>query len=421
MRILWFTNTPCGALKTLTGQNLMGGGWLSALADHLKNIEGIDLHIAFYWGKQIPHFTIDGITYHPVLREGDDSRLGRYVIRLKSQFAYGGSEKQVQRLLDVVNALEPDIIHIHGSEENFGLIAQHIDSDRIVLSIQGLLGPCFEKLYSGYSKSSILRKEFFLKKILFEGENANCRRFKLRVKDERIMFQHIHNIIGRTDWDKNCSLALNPSRHYYVVNELLRSEFYRTEWLPVINRKSYIIVTTVSNGLYKGVETIYKTADILKRANFDFVWKVIGVSSSDSIVKLTEKILGFGADGINIEFLGRRDASGMIEELCTSDIFVQVSHIENSPNSLCEAMILGMPIIASFAGGTSSILSDKEDGILIQDGDPFCLAGTIISSRSEYETMIKMGKNARNKALERHNHQNVANELLNVYNSVING
>ena len=161
MRILWFTNTPCGALKTLTGQNLMGGGWLSALADHLKNIEGIDLHIAFYWGKQIPHFTIDGITYHPVLREGDDSRLGRYVIRLKSQFAYGGSEKQVQRLLDVVNALEPDIIHIHGSEENFGLIAQHIDPDRIVLSIQGLLGPYFEKLYSGYSKSSILRKEWF--------------------------------------------------------------------------------------------------------------------------------------------------------------------------------------------------------------------------------------------------------------------
>ena len=421
MRVLWFANTPCGALKTLTGQSVTGGGLLVALGEHVKDIEGIDLHIAFYWGKQISPFTVDGITYHPVLREGDSSRLGRYVIRLKSQFSYRGYETQIQRLLDVVDTVSPDIIHIHGSEENFGLIAQYLDNVRIVMSIQGILGPYYEKLYSGYTKSSILRNESIVKKMLFEDENANCRRFRLRVRAERKIYQNIHNIIGRTDWDKHCSLALNPSRHYYVVNEILRSDFYQTEWSPVPNRKSFTISTTVSNGLYKGLETIYKTAKLLKEANFEFAWKVIGVSATDSLVNLTEKILGLGADLLNIEFSGRRDAQGLIEELCASDLFVQVSHIENSPNSLCEAMMLGMPIVASFAGGTSSILSDREEGILIQDGDPFCLAGVIISSRTEYQEMIKMGKNARNKALERHNPQNVVNELLNVYNSVVNG
>lgn len=40
------------------------------------------------------------------------------------------------------------------------------------------------------------------------------------------------------------------------------------------------------------------------------------------------------------------------------------SHIENSPNNLCEAMILGMPCIATDAGGTSTLLSNMKDGLL---------------------------------------------------------
>ena len=33
-----------------------------------------------------------------------------------------------------------------------------------------------------------------------------------------------------------------------------------------------------------------------------------------------------------------------------------------------EAMILRMPIVATNAGGSSSILKDKEEGIIVQDG-----------------------------------------------------
>ena len=47
-----------------------------------------------------------------------------------------------------------------------------------------------------------------------------------------------------------------------------------------------------------------------------------------------------------------------------SDIFVSASHIENSPNNVAEAMILGMPCIATFAGGTSSYIEDNKNGIL---------------------------------------------------------
>ena len=70
--------------------------------------------------------------------------------------------------------------------------------------------------------------------------------------------------------------------------------------------------------------------------------------------------------------------------LMTADVYVQVSHIENSPNSLCEAMLAGVPVVASYPGGTASRVQDLVHGGLVQDGDPYVLAGALkeTSSRS---------------------------------------
>lgn len=89
--------------------------------------------------------------------------------------------------------------------------------------------------------------------------------------------------------------------------------------------------------------------------------------------------------------------------------------IENSPNSLCEAMLLGLPIIVSYAGGTSSILNNGEEGILVQDGYPYSLAGAII----EVANNFPMAKNVRTHAEERHDKNKIVNNLINTYNSII--
>lgn len=64
MKILWFTNAPCGATEKLTGKPVTGGGWLYALSENLITNPEIELHIAFYWGEAMPEFTHKGITYH---------------------------------------------------------------------------------------------------------------------------------------------------------------------------------------------------------------------------------------------------------------------------------------------------------------------------------------------------------------------
>ena len=418
MKILWFANTPCGATEKLTRKSVTGGGWLYALSEQLIREPNVELHIAFYWGAKLNSFVHKGIYYHPVLRDGFASKWGRYIYRLRQQFDKNIDLREIERLQHVYNEVKPDIVHFHGSEENFGLLAEKINSP-MCISIQGMLAPYLYKLYSGYQRKDVCRLQSLRSKMMLDGFEANERKMRIRAEREKRILIIIPNILGRTGWDQDCTLALNRDRNYYTCNEILRSEFFKKEWKEPSTEIPFTIVTTVSCGLYKGLEMVYKTASLLRDAQFDFQWNIIGVAKEDPIVNITRKITSITPQDVSINLLGIKNAPEMVGVLQGSHVFVQVSHIENSPNSLCEAMIMGMPIVASFAGGTSSLLQDGKEGILVQDGDPYRLAGAIIGMKGDYQRAIEMGQNARKRALVRHNPNNVVDELLTAYHNII--
>lgn len=420
-RILWFANTPCGATEYLTGKKVAGtGSWLYAMSQAISKECGYDLHIAFYWHKEMEPFNYGGITYHPILRDGFGNSLARYIYRFKQQFSSSFDCHEIDRVESVINQIIPDLIHFHGTEENFGLVSYRVKNTPMILSIQGILGPILNKFYSGYSKREILRNESVFLKIIFDGFSANERRMKIRVEREQRIYSNINHIIGRTEWDRDCSLSLNPNRRYYICNEILRATFLESKWsrLPI---SRFVLTTTMSNGLFKGLETIYKTAKSLTQKNINFEWRIIGLKKSDRFPQITSRVTNISPEEVNIKFVGAQNAEEMVDTLMHSNAYVQVSHIENSPNSLCEAMAMGMPIIATYAGGTSSMLENNKEGILIQDGDPYRLSGAIINMMNNYDYAVRMGESARLRAIERHLPENVIKELLSIYNIILDG
>jgi glycosyltransferase involved in cell wall biosynthesis len=82
-------------------------------------------------------------------------------------------------------------------------------------------------------------------------------------------------------------------------------------------------------------------------------------------------------------------------------------------------MILGMPCITTLAGGTTSLLKDKKEGLVIQDGDPWSLAGALLEILDHPEVASKYGENARITALARHDPEKIVKDLLGIYNSII--
>ena len=414
MKVLWFANTPCGAIEILS-KNYYAGGWLKSLEENLVEINQIELTVCFYWNKPLLPFKYKRTNYYPIYRNTGNSKIVRHI---KKYFPKLTDKNEIPLLLQVINCVKPDIIHVHGTEENFGLI-QEFTEIPCVISVQGFLLPYVVKYYDGISKTISNYYESLRIKLKYTPISILYKGLKKRsLREQKILLKSKY-IIGRTNWDKRISRLLAPNSKYFVGNEILRPVFYEKQWEKNNLAGAINIVTVMSGPLYKGLETVVQVADLLlNNKSVDFRWQVIGVNENHPVAKIVKRWLHVRYADLNIELVGNKNEEELSELLVNADIYCHCSHIENSSNSLCEAMIIGMPIIASFAGGTDSMLENDKEGILIQTGDYYSFAGAIKSLVDHPEKAIVYGKNARKTALLRHNANSIVKELIDVYETI---
>ncbi|MGV3767646.1 MAG: glycosyltransferase family 4 protein [Chitinophagaceae bacterium] len=415
MKILWFTNTPCSAAEKLEAENHRGG-WLKSLEQALSANPDIRLHICFY--SRAPHapFEYKNTKYFPVYRKSAASKTKRFIQRFRP---VNNDAAELTALRQIVEEVKPDLLHFHGTEDNFGMLQQSLAVPAVV-SIQGILTPYAEKFYAGIPAAVARKHEGIRAKINYNTSGYQFSTIQRKAERERTVLRHSKHIIGRTDWDRQVTKLLAPGSHYFINNEVLRQSFYTNTWQKKAFDKKLKIVTISSDSIYKGFETILKTAGLLKTyPGFDFEWQVIGLHKNSQVVKTALSWLKQDLAALNITLLGGKEELEVAELLLSADIYCQVSHIENSPNSLCEAMLLGMPVVASSAGGTPSLLTGNEEGLLVQDGDPFAFAGALLQLNASFDTASGYGKKARTRALERHNKQTIVSDLINIYTEVL--
>ncbi len=74
---------------------------------------------------------------------------------------------------------------------------------------------------------------------------------------------------------------------------------------------------------------------------------------------------------------GKLTGEEMKKRFLASSVFVCASVLENSPNTVGESMLLGVPVVASFTGGIPDMMEDGKEGLLVPVGDAKLLAGAI--------------------------------------------
>lgn len=163
-----------------------------------------------------------------------------------------------------------------------------------------------------------------------------------------------------------------------------------------------------------------ETASILKKAgDLNFEWHVIGMNGALEIIPIIEKGMKMKFSNNNVLFKGSKVDAALIDELTSADIFIHPSHIDNSPNSVCEAMLLGMPVIAGNTGGLSSLINHGEDGLLYNSYDSYELASLITNSDAQPALLSALGVNARARAIKRHNIDIITSTVVNTYRQLI--
>lgn len=417
MKVLWFSNTSSLASKILK-MNEVNGGWISSLEIQLCKYTDIELTIVFDCSnKEIKTIKkINGFNTQYVLIPTYRNRFLSVFYRL---FWINDDKKILKSYLKIIDQLQPDIIHFFGSEHRYGTIIPYLNCP-YVLQLQGIMNVITNKWFSsGISNIHIFLFTKFWKLLLRKGLLYKYKQFKDAAKREEYIFNVCKNYIGRTDFDRRIVSIFSKDYQYFHCEEILRDEFYEVEWKKKRNN-TFNILSVFQGDIYKGLETICQSAYLIKdKTNIPFEWKIIGLEINSDITFLFRKKFNFNYSELNIQFLGIKETDFIIDSFLKTDLFVHPSHIENSSNALCEAMLIGVPIISTYAGGTSSIINNGKEGILIQDGDPYVLAGAIKEVFEKKEKAYEMGKEARKRAIERHNKFRIGKQTYEIYKKLI--
>ena len=409
MRVLWFTNTSSNYFSGKKG-GYNGGGWLSSLESELVKRDDIELGICFCQNGQPFKVVQNGVTYYPVPRHRkkfSDKIIDiiRYKDVRRDEVLWEHYKDVFKRAID---DFKPDVIQIFGSELYMGL-ATFVAPCPVVLHIQGLLSLYIYIWFpSGVSKRSYLLQDYNLKNIynrfqLYTYWRRSCFR-------EQEVLRHTKHVIGRTHWDELATKILNPERVYHYGGEILRKEFYE-EHERVIPEK-LTIVTTSSSPMYKGFDYVLQTANVLKNVmHRDFEWKIYGNVDPT----FHQKFTGLQYQDLNIKLMGVASAETLCESISNSTVYFQPSYIENSPNSVCEAQILGVPPVATNVGGTASLIEEGKTGFLIPTNDPYTAAYRIVQLYDDKEMNIDMGLTAQTTARQRHDQETIVDALMATY------
>jgi glycosyltransferase involved in cell wall biosynthesis len=418
MKVLWFSNTPALGVNYIDKNSVIKGtgGWLYSLNKELQNV--VDLSITFHYPYKISDFTFENTKYYPIYT-------GNIIIEnLKRRFFKNIYNTDfLNQYLKIIKKINPDIIHIHGTENSFLCLLGKTEIP-IVISIQGNLNVISHKFNVGFNGKYLNCKigKITLKSLFFGRDSFfnSYQNMKKMAKIETNYFKLADYVIGRTDWDNRISRIFAPKSKYFFGSELLRDRFYLEQWKNDYKGGKIVLFSTNGDNYYKGFETICYTLKLLYELDMNVEWRVAGVSESSLINIITKKELKDNYPKEGLILLGKLDVDELINNLKGAHIYIMASHIENSPNNLCEAMFLGMPCIATFAGGTGSLLNDGEEGILIQDGDPWAMAGAVVELMNDLKKALTFGKNARKRALLRHDKEIVSEQYVLVYRNILN-
>lgn len=415
MKVLWIVNTmfPYPAEKLNSGVSCFGG-WAHSLFESLNKNKEINFCIvSTYNGKD--------------LKKYEDNKTIYYLIPNDKENVYNPNLKKYYQI--IIDDYNPDIVHIHGTEypKSLPLINLYPNLNYVV-SIQGFLNSYKRLANSNLSFSTLLKNITFRDILKPKTGLLIANDLQRRAKYERLIIENVNNVIGRTTWDKSQVLAINPNLNYYHGEENLRECFYKDKW-DIRNVNRHTLFFSQAQSIIKGFYIFLEALRILKRKYPDVLVYVAGNNIIDnsfisklkrqSYAKYLMKLIEKYDLKDNIKFTGYLNALEYKNYLLKTHVYVQASSIENSSNSLGEAMILGMPCVASNVGGTSDMLKDNEEGFLYQYTEPELLAYYIDKFFENDDLCQEKGNNARKHALKRHDWESNAKDTLEIYKDII--
>lgn len=434
MRILWLCNIiPPMIAEALKLPASNKEGWISGLLEEWRqhSADGdMELGICFPLApRSIPDEVLNELSCERAIPLAGETQgihyYGFFEDTVRPEYYDVDLEKQLTHIL---NSFDPHLVHVFGTEYPHALaMAKCIGGRRLLVGIQGLCSRIADCYGAGLPKR--IQRRYLLRDLL-KGDNIarQQKKFMRRGEMEVCCLQLAPHVTGRTAWDRAAVKEINPAAGYYAMNETLRPEFYGACWKRE-DCETYSIFLSQGNYPLKGLHLllealprikeryprvkVYVAGDVITR--YETLKEKLKIGSYGQYCRKLINHLGLKD---TVCFVGRLNSEEMRNRYLQSHVFLSASVLENSSNSVGEAMLLGMPVVSSDVGGISSLLTDKKEGFLYPCMDREALAEAICKMFANDACATECGRLARERALKTHDPIRNYERLLEIYDAL---
>lgn len=306
------------------------------------------------------------------------------------------------KLYKTINAIKPNIIHVHRVKEHLLSTISTFAMSRnipIVRTVHGSRTASRRSSLNQYLKSSLaitldnLVIKYFSSAIIAVSKDLEKEFIHLKVRGR---IHQIYNSINTED----TAPVINKEkiRRRYGVNGLF--------WIGTAARLVEV----------KNLPMLIEAATYLAESEIPFKISIFG---DGPLKKELQDLI------VKSNLAGRVELPGFVQDIQpiinSLDVFVLSSHHEGTPMSLLEAILLNTPVICSHVGGMAEVIESGVTGLLVPENDSKKLAESILKLYKDRNYASVLAQNAR-KTLDRKYSVSKTSEYLQaIYSKLIAG
>ena len=413
-RVLWIVNIVLPAVAEDVGQTKTPfGGWLTLMIERLAVRDGYEIAVAMRAQvKTSMRVERNGVTYFIIPQSASDP-----------------FDVETAAVDQILTDFAPHILHAEGSEMAYTRrFMERWDGPKL-LSLQGLINGIEPYELGRLPMLSMLNPLRPRRLVTALALMANLQfRYRPRLRLERQTLGMADHIMGRTLWDRAHAWAINPQASYHHCSRILRDVFYSSKW-SARGAARYSIFLGNAASARKGVHFAMQAAALLAPHYPDMKIYVAGQDPSDLSTWSPRRLVGYPAylDGLigdlklgdHVIFTGQLSAEDVAERMALSHVFVLSSMIENSPNTLGEAMMVGTPTVAAFVGGVPTMARDEVEVLMYRADDPAMMAMQIKRLFDDPTLCSRLSRAARKRARITHDPETNVQALVDAYRRIV--
>jgi glycosyltransferase involved in cell wall biosynthesis len=390
LRVAWLAPYDLSHLADRLPSPLQGrfhnSPWITNGARAMAEGGAIDLHVVTHDRRIASDLTFvkGGITFHLI-------RTPLAVVP-RAAVLY---QLDLGPFLRTLNEIRPDLVHGHGTENIFSYAAVRSRYPH-VLSIQAIIAELV-RTHPSFSR------EWFQHSLVRLVERYTLRRARW--------------VVIKAPFVESRLRSVNPGVTVRLVENIVSTPFFAVKRCPGTTRKKIVFVGRLTPT--KGVEEMVGAFHQVAGSDLAIELHLVGQGDPAYVDGPLRALIDAGPAPRRVFLRGRLTPDEIAGEFADAAMVVLPSYYDTRPNAIAEAMVAGVPVIATSVGGLPYMLEDGAYGQLVPPGDVDQLAAAIRRNLRTPDLAAERAFRAQSLARRRYCKERFVTRILRIYERVV--